>query len=122
MTRFDVWQCVLQPAITRVSRQLRRETLSMLYKLNTFRADISRNYDAPPECTDIYTKMVNAWLRAIGPENTKYIRNFTAEYWRYMIPDEACLDNGQLKDEIKDKLLREEGLSLVAKVTKLVRR
>ncbi|KAK5705564.1 hypothetical protein LTR97_002683 [Elasticomyces elasticus] len=66
-----------QPAITRVSRQLRKDTLSMFYNVNDFAVQA-----LPINAADIRdgSSQVCRWLRCIGAEKAHMIKNFTV-YW-----------------------------------------
>lgn len=61
-----------QPAITLVSRQLRRETLKLFYSVNTFSVDITTWSRTANGKVD--TRLANSWLRAIGKENAACIK------------------------------------------------
>ncbi|KAK4892308.1 hypothetical protein LTR27_009142 [Elasticomyces elasticus] len=80
-----------QPAITKVSRQLRQETLAMFYATNRFVLDLG----------------ANMWLRAIGPVNAAHIKDFTIRY------------NPRTMPKPIEKVMAESGISLVAGVAKL---
>ncbi|KAK5117196.1 hypothetical protein LTR85_008964 [Meristemomyces frigidus] len=64
-----------QPVITRVCRQLRRETLPMYYSMN--RLTTSVGY-----IEDVQTQKiaVNAWLAAVGETNAGHIRRLVVGY------------------------------------------
>ncbi|KAK5119417.1 hypothetical protein LTR85_007517 [Meristemomyces frigidus] len=61
-----------QPAITRVCRQLRRETLPMYYAANRFVTSVGWMYNVEE---DLPEKAVSKWLEAIGEESSKHIRH-----------------------------------------------
>ena len=59
-----------QPAITKVSRAIRADTLPLFYGVNIFRARYCDLFDPKP------LPDVVKWLRTIGPENRRSLRNF----------------------------------------------
>ncbi|KAK3657579.1 hypothetical protein LTR56_002354 [Elasticomyces elasticus] len=63
-----------QPAITRVSWQLRHDTLSMFYGLNKFA--VLANYSHAAAIADGSSQACR-WLRCIGAEKARMIKNFT---------------------------------------------
>jgi hypothetical protein len=59
-----------QPAITKVSRAIRSDTLPIFYGVNIFRARYCDLFDPKP------LPDVVKWLGTIGPENRRSLRNF----------------------------------------------
>ncbi|KAK5721187.1 hypothetical protein LTR17_014828 [Elasticomyces elasticus] len=94
----------LQPAITKVSRQLRRETLAMFYATNSFVVELDR-LNTDEQTTGKFPAI--SWLGTIGAVNRAHIKNFTIRY----IP-------GSLRVPL-EQLLSETDLSLVADIAKV---
>ncbi|KAK5732233.1 hypothetical protein LTR17_010679 [Elasticomyces elasticus] len=64
----------VQPAITRVSRQLRKDTLPMFYNVNNFAV---KTLDRHAPAIRDGSSQVCRWLRCIGAEKARMIKNFT---------------------------------------------
>ncbi|KAK5712106.1 hypothetical protein LTR15_012175 [Elasticomyces elasticus] len=103
-TKWSDGHAALQPPITKVSRQLRSETLEMFYATNRFvlaLGHISRielvqgNFRA------------RKWLRAVGTVNAAYMKDFTIRYKSRQLPVSI------------EEVLAKTGLSLVAGIAKL---
>ncbi|KAK4944700.1 hypothetical protein LTR10_015870 [Elasticomyces elasticus] len=94
-----VYELPLQPMITRVSRQLRKETLSMFYATNRFFLNLDQ---VPDRELMAGTFIASKWLRAIGATNAEHIKFFRIRY------------DPRLLRISMDTLLAESGLSLVA--------
>ncbi|KAK5732234.1 hypothetical protein LTR17_010680 [Elasticomyces elasticus] len=99
-----VYELPLQPMITRVSRQMRKETLSMFYATNHFFLNLDH---VPDRELMAGTFIASTWLRAIGAANVEHIKNFTVRY-----------DPGVLPMSI-DNMMAETGLSLVSGIAKI---
>ncbi|KAK5124522.1 hypothetical protein LTR85_001739 [Meristemomyces frigidus] len=67
-----------QPAITMASRQLRGETLSTFYALNSFVIRLQPR-NAWAAIIEFHTNNLNKWLKAIGEHNIKDIHPVTAK-------------------------------------------
>lgn len=66
-----------QPGITRVSRQLRQETLSLFYGSNTFSGRFSML--ARP-CSELIGRgLFSPWLQAIGSRNRQLLSHVVVE-------------------------------------------
>ncbi|KAK3626782.1 hypothetical protein LTR56_019600 [Elasticomyces elasticus] len=94
----------VQPAISRVSRQLRTETLAMFYATNRFVLDLTWMGVSKVEG---WVLLVGSWLTSIGAVNARHIKSFTIRY----DPDEMPWS--------VEEMLAKPGLSLVAGVVKL---
>ena len=67
-----------QPAITKLSREIRAETLPVYYGCNTFVINCSaRRFSGPnQECIyDFYLGGAEKWLRCIGPANSALVKH-----------------------------------------------
>ncbi|KAK5687711.1 hypothetical protein LTS10_001851 [Elasticomyces elasticus] len=75
--------CARQPPITRVSRQVREETLAMFYSINHFviQADCIFVMMDPASLW----RIAKAWLGAIGQEHAESIKDITIEYFRTVL-------------------------------------
>ena len=62
---------VVQPAVTRASRQLREESLPIFYGQNLFLGQAYEGY--------VPAKMIR-WLRAIGAQNRSHIKNLYVDF------------------------------------------
>lgn len=62
---------LLQPSITRVSRQLRSETLSIFYSENTF------VFEIPLGVRGVFSR----WINAIGPINASYLTTVRVRFF-----------------------------------------
>ncbi|KAK3657580.1 hypothetical protein LTR56_002355 [Elasticomyces elasticus] len=97
--------CVaMQPPITRVSRQLRSETLEMFYAMNRFVLYLEHR-----PVMDLVQGNFQAskWLRAIGSVNATHIKHFTIRYNPRMLPIPM------------EEIFAKTGLSLVAGIVQL---
>ncbi|KAK5705563.1 hypothetical protein LTR97_002682 [Elasticomyces elasticus] len=94
----------MQPAITKVSRQLRSETLEMFYATNQF--VITLDYITSIE-VDEGTFKASKWLRAIGTVNATHIKDCTILF----TPRYLCVPI--------EEILAKTDLSLVAGIAKL---
>ncbi|KAK5712114.1 hypothetical protein LTR15_012183 [Elasticomyces elasticus] len=100
--------CARQPPITRVSRQVRKETLAMFYSINHFviQADtIFGLMDA-----ESLWRIANAWLGAIGQQHAKSIKDITIQYFRTVLARRGTSI---------EREMAETNLRFVAKVAKL---
>ena len=62
--------CLLQPPVTRVNRQIREEVLSLFYAVKQFHIELSRfTISKPGEIAWIETRIPADWWRAIGDTN-----------------------------------------------------
>ncbi|KAK3657571.1 hypothetical protein LTR56_002346 [Elasticomyces elasticus] len=68
----------VQPPITRVSRQVREETLALFYGLNHFHIELYPHKTAQGHMVAANGK---SWLDAIGEKNVKTIKEVTIQYW-----------------------------------------
>ncbi|KAK4892304.1 hypothetical protein LTR27_009138 [Elasticomyces elasticus] len=93
---------VTQPSLTRVSRQLRTETLSMYYSINSFELRLD---DASVKVKKVEQMQALKWLAAIGASNAQLIKDITIIYSYDQIP----------KIEMS-RLMKETALSTVAAV------
>lgn len=64
--------CALQPALCRVSKQLRAETLSTFYNSNIFTTQLDTTADVAT---------AKAWLRAIGDDNVRSLKQIVLCGW-----------------------------------------
>ncbi|KAK3711207.1 hypothetical protein LTR37_009801 [Vermiconidia calcicola] len=67
-TRREILPQTLQPALTRVCKQMRSETLPMFYGSNTFKLYIDAEKGATPSF-----RVMRRWLRYIGAENRQWV-------------------------------------------------
>lgn len=67
----------LQPALTKVCRLIRKETLSVYYGANEFVTEADDRKTHPPWVNEIRFPHALRWLRAIGPENRRLLRTLT---------------------------------------------
>ncbi|KAK4892302.1 hypothetical protein LTR27_009136 [Elasticomyces elasticus] len=67
-----------QPPITRVSRQVREETLAMFNGVNHFLIELCPHKTAQGHVVAASGK---SWLDAIGEKNVKMIKKVTIQYW-----------------------------------------
>jgi len=68
----------VQPAITRLSRQIRKETLPMFYALSSF--ELRLDGVTLHQSTEVLKK----WIEAIGAENARRITNLKVHYIVYL--------------------------------------
>lgn len=66
-----------QPAITRTSRQVRREALPVYYSQNEFITSSDDRLTRWPRVNEIRFPHALKWLKAIGPENRKSLRTIS---------------------------------------------
>ncbi|KAK3658348.1 hypothetical protein LTR56_001759 [Elasticomyces elasticus] len=73
----------VQPAITRVSKQIRKESLALFYTLNKFAGSVEVHLD------DGIEQPLAKWFQAIGDEHAALVKknNFRAWYWCNIHPD-----------------------------------
>ncbi|KAK5721181.1 hypothetical protein LTR17_014822 [Elasticomyces elasticus] len=67
-----------QPAITRVSRQVRADTLAMFYGTNHFIVEF--RYVQSVTLAKVEDHKASQWLEAIGPQNAAAIKAITIYY------------------------------------------
>lgn len=74
-----------QPAITKVCRQLRQETLPIYYGANEFviPAQVAWTQDAWMARVRVSYPLAKRWLRAIGPDNVRLLRHVTVLFGGY---------------------------------------
>lgn len=78
------------PALLQTCRQIRAEATELYYSNNTF---IIKAWHAPQmECEPV----LEAWLRAIGPETRKFIKVVRVEHWVQKLPH--IMTEGQWED------------------------
>ncbi|KAK3657574.1 hypothetical protein LTR56_002349 [Elasticomyces elasticus] len=98
-----------QPSLTRVSRQLRAETLAMYYGINSFELRLDQGDDIPHvKAHNVEQMQALKWLAAIGPSNAQLIKNIKILY--------AYESISQLE---MDRLMNTKPLSTVAAVAVL---
>ncbi|KAK4556102.1 hypothetical protein LTR86_006798 [Recurvomyces mirabilis] len=100
-------RCVKQPAISRVSRQTRNETLSIFYGLNTFmwrrmyRDWCARVYgtlltapdaESGTETTTLSDAAVLKWLNAIGVKNRAALGNLVLQWYAVDLPEKRAAE------------------------------
>ncbi|KAK5732228.1 hypothetical protein LTR17_010674 [Elasticomyces elasticus] len=67
-----------QPAVTRVSRQLRKETLEMFYGVNHFIVELTRLETF--EVETIGDHKASQWLEGIGPQHAAFMKAISINY------------------------------------------
>ncbi|KAK4944693.1 hypothetical protein LTR10_015863 [Elasticomyces elasticus] len=98
----------VQPAITRASRQLRKETLEMFYDANHFVVELI-GWNSW-KLTNIGDHRVSQWLEAIRPQNATAIKMITIRY---------CPDTLQKLGTSIDRVMAETSFRFVAAFAKL---
>ncbi|KAK4944694.1 hypothetical protein LTR10_015864 [Elasticomyces elasticus] len=93
---------VTQPWLTRVSRQLRTETLAIFYGINVFHLDL---YCGDVSVGNIEQTESLLWLTGIGPSNAQLVKHIRVIFW-----------NEAISQRDMDRLMRETALSTVAAV------
>ncbi|KAK3657573.1 hypothetical protein LTR56_002348 [Elasticomyces elasticus] len=97
-----------QPAITRVSRQVRADSLAMFHSINHFVVEII-DWTAW-KLTNIGDHRASQWLEAIGPQNATAIKTITIRY---------CPDTLQKLGTSIDRIMTVTPFRFVATVAKL---
>ncbi|KAK5705570.1 hypothetical protein LTR97_002689 [Elasticomyces elasticus] len=70
-----------QPAITRVSRQLRKDTLEMFYNVNQFVIELTGLYTW--DLASVGDCKASQWLEAVGRQHAAAMKNITVKYCPY---------------------------------------
>lgn len=90
---------ITQPSLTRVCRQVRKESLPVFYGANVFAMPAYRaRYEDPPIAG--LSTIVRDWLKAIGKKNRKLLRIVVFPYV-YVVPQDDF-----------SRLLKDAGLKL----------
>lgn len=90
-----------QPAISRVNRQIRLESLPMFYKRNVFMAELSNFYDLI---------IAKSWLDAIGDRNAMWLRRLALCGWtKVALGHQKCRLWIRCQFNLKDGVLDVEG-------------
>ncbi|KAK4892303.1 hypothetical protein LTR27_009137 [Elasticomyces elasticus] len=77
--RGDVYKyAAAQPAITRVSRQLRKDTLEMFYNVNQLVIELTELYTW--RLASVGDHKASRWLEAVGPQQAAFIKAITIKY------------------------------------------